>query len=69
LTNIYFSDIIKSSKERKFKKMFENEKTALTMNIIFFLPLLIINFFCYGIDGDIGFIEVVRKDFKKAIDK
>jgi hypothetical protein len=49
--------------------MFENEKTALTMNIIFFLPLLIINFFCYGIDGDIRFIEAIRKDFKKVIDK
>lgn len=47
--------------------MFENEKTAITMNIIFFLPLLIINFFCYGIDGDIRFIKEVRKNFKKRL--
>lgn len=43
----------------------ENEKIAITMNIIFFLPLLIINFFCYGIDGDIRFIKEVRKNFQK----
>jgi hypothetical protein len=69
LTNPSAPAIIKSSKKGNLKKMFENEKTALTMNIIFFLPLLIINFFCYGIDGDIRFIETVRKDFKKVIDK
>ena len=43
----------------------ENEKIAITMNIIFFLPLLIINFFCYGIDGDIRFVKEIRKNFKK----
>ena len=49
--------------------MFEikNEKIETAMNIIFFLPLLIINFFCYGIDGDIRFIKEVRKNFKKRI--
>ena len=48
--------------------MFENKKIATTMNIIFFLPLFIINFFFYGIDGDIRLIKEIRKNIK-TLDK
>lgn len=43
----------------------ENKKTALIMDIIFSIPLLVINFFCYGIEGDINFI----KEIKMGLDK
>ena len=40
-------------------------KKELTLNIIFFIPLSILNFLFYGFDGNIRFI----KEIKKALDK
>ena len=43
-------------------------KTQVILNIIFFIPLLVINFFIYGIDGDIRLIKELKKYFKKPLD-
>lgn len=40
-------------------------KTQYICNIIFFLPLLVINFFAYGIQGDIDLIKEIKKYSKK----
>lgn len=37
-------------------------KTQYTINIILFVPLLIINFFAYGVQGDIDFIKELKKE-------
>ena len=40
-------------------------KTELALNIIFFIPLSILNFLVYDLDGNIRFV----KEIKKALDK
>lgn len=40
-------------------------KFQLALNIILFIPLLIINLFLYGIEGCAYFIEDVRDNWKK----
>jgi hypothetical protein len=40
-------------------------RLQLAANIIFFLPLLVLNLFAYGIQGDVDFIREVRKNLKK----
>ena len=36
-------------------------KAQITLNIIFFVPLMVINFFVYGIDGCIDFVKDLKK--------
>ena len=38
-------------------------KTQIILNIIFFIPLMVINFFAYGIDGCIDFVKDLKKQF------
>ena len=40
-------------------------KLQLTANIIFFIPLLIINLLVYGIQGDIDLVRDIHKNLKK----
>lgn len=42
-------------------------KKQFVLNIIFFLPLLILNFFAYGIEGDIRLIKMLQKYSKKYL--
>lgn len=42
-------------------------KKQFVLNIIFFLPLLILNFFAYGIEGDIRLVEMLQKYSKKYL--
>ena len=36
-------------------------KKELTLNIIFFIPLSILNFLFYGLDGNIRFVKEIKK--------
>ena len=42
-------------------------KTQYIANIIFFLPLAIINFFAYGADGMVRFTKEIKKYSKKYL--
>lgn len=35
-------------------------KAQITLNIIFFIPLIVINFFVYGVDGCLGFVKDLK---------
>ena len=37
-------------------------RTQFILNIIFFLPLLVVNFFAYGVDGCIRFVKEMKGD-------
>ena len=43
-------------------------KNQFILNIIFFIPFMIINFFLYGIEGCANFIKFLKKN-KKVLDK
>lgn len=38
-------------------------------NCVLYLPLLIINFFVYGFDGAVRFVQEMNKDCKKYFSK
>lgn len=40
-------------------------KNQFITNVIFFIPLLILNFFSYGIQGDIELVLTLKKYAKK----
>ena len=42
-------------------------KTQYIANLVFFLPLIVANFFMYGIDGVIQFIKEIKKYSKKHL--
>lgn len=42
-------------------------KTQYLANLILFLPLMIANFFIYGVDGVIQFIKEIKKYSKKYL--
>ena len=43
-------------------------KQQFILNIIFFIPFMVINFFLYGITGCADFIELLKEN-KKVLDK
>ena len=43
-------------------------KNQFILNIIFFIPFIIINFFLYGIEGCTNFITFLKEN-KKVLDK
>lgn len=43
-------------------------KNQFILNIIFFIPFVIINFFLYGIEGCADFIKFLKEN-KKVLDK
>ena len=36
-------------------------KNQFILNIIFFVPFIVINFFLYGIEGCVNFIKLLKK--------
>lgn len=45
----------------------EMTKTQFYLNVIFFIPFMVINFFLYGIKGCTDFIILLKKN-KKVLD-
>ena len=45
------------------------EKMLYLCNIIFFIPLLIANFFVHGIVGDVEFVQCVIEGYKENFKK
>lgn len=40
-------------------------KTQFVINVVLFIPLLVLNFFAYGIDGCVRFVNEMNKYAKK----
>jgi len=59
--------MIRYNQKRKGKVITIMTKKQFILNIIFFLPLLILNFFAYGIEGDIRLIKMLQKYSKKYL--
>jgi len=59
--------MIRYKQKRKGKVITIMTKKQFILNIVFFLPLLILNFFAYGIEGDIRLIKMLQKYSKKYL--
>lgn len=46
----------------------EMTKTQFYLNVIFFIPFMVINFFLYGIEGCMNFIKCLKEN-KKVFDR
>ena len=53
-------------KKKEVKKMTKNQFIA---NVILFIPLLVLNFFAYGVDGCVRFFNEMNRYSKKYLVK